>query len=209
MRRGKSGNLIALSLVLISLLSIQTSSIFNNDLELNLKISQETDGAPIIEWFAELNATNSPGIAYDGAYTGQTEEVWRFTHWVNDSDGVDTVLFRFWRSLEDGWFNTTPLRIQGDEHNGRYQGNLTWAVSWDWANARPIPAGGGFFFKIYANDSLGNWVETGYFECSGGYMIVNPPLHYYLFSSWGLALLGLAFGCVAIAGAVIRQRRFQ
>lgn len=186
-----SGSLKGLTLLLIS---IQITIIPNNlglicpDSSIQSRIkymipSQSGTDTPVIEWpHGEVNATYTPVLAWDGAYTGQTEEVWSWTYWVNDTDGVDSVLFRFRWGYGDEWFNRSTTRVKGNSTNGRYTGNLTWGVVWNWVEGRPewVDGGGSFGFKIFANDTLGNWNETSVIQYTGGYMIINPPPIYYI-----------------------------
>ena len=174
--------------------------------DLNAVFSQSFSNPPIIQWpHSPVNATYTPVIAWDGAYTGQTQEVWSWTYWVNDTDGVDTVLFRFRWGYEDEWFNRSTVRVEGNSTNGRYNGNLTWGVEWNWEEGRPewIDGGGSFGFKIFANDTLGNWIETSVIQYTGGYMIINPPPIYYI------SIIGplLIIPAIAIIIFVVWKRR--
>ena len=56
---------------------------------------------------------------------------------------------------------------------------------WNWESGRPETEGdgAGFFFKIFANDTLGNWNEVLPVGYSGGYDLVNPPADYVFFTS--------------------------
>jgi hypothetical protein len=53
---------------------------------------------PSIGWSPEPYNT----MIIDGAYTGQSQEIFEYRVWVNDSLGVDSVLFRFkWSDDEE------------------------------------------------------------------------------------------------------------
>ncbi len=115
---------------------------------------------PSISWFPDPNVT----MFCDGSYDGQTQETFDYRVWVNDSLGVDLVLFRFKWSYEEEWVNRTARLVEGDEFHGRYKGNLTW----------PAPGGGRFEFKVFANNTLGHWNETSPMTVFFGYLYWNP-----------------------------------
>jgi hypothetical protein len=119
-----------------------------------------SESGPNIDWPPEPVAT----LFIDGAYTGQTQEIFEWWVWVNDSLGVDSVIFRFKWSHDDDWLNRTTLLVEGDEFLGRYKGNLTW----------PAPGGGSFQLKIFANNTLGYWNETSPMTVFFGYMYWDP-----------------------------------
>jgi len=164
-------------LLIIALPLISSSQSGQRMLNGRFVASQENEGGPIIEWW-ETNETVV--IAWDGAYTGQTEDVFGYTAWVNDTDGVSSVIFRYQWMGESGWMNRSAIRITGNSTNGQFRGNLTYAVWWNYTSGYPETegSGGNFYFKIWANDTLGNWSETSAMEYTGGYMIVSPPLDY-------------------------------
>jgi hypothetical protein len=170
--------------------------------------SQTSSDPPIIGWsHSTANATCIPVIAWDGAYTGQTQEVWTWTYWVNDTDGVDAVLFRFRWNYDDEWFNRSAIRIAGNTNNGQYRGNLTWDVVWNWQNGSPewVNGSGTFWFKVWANDTLGNWNETSPVHYMGGYLLVNPPLLHWVFLIGQLLIIPLIV--IAILIIVSRKRK--
>ncbi|MFQ5831302.1 MAG: hypothetical protein ACE5H4_01190 [Candidatus Thorarchaeota archaeon] len=120
-----------------------------------------------LRWALHLLATTThPDLFVDGAYTGQTQDVFEYQTMVNDSDGVDVVLFRFKWEGDDDWLNGTTVRTEGDEFQGTYKGNLSW----------PAPGGGTFQFKVFANDTLGNWNETSPMTVHFGYLYF--PFYY-------------------------------
>ena len=103
------------------------------------------DSGPSINWPSEEEV-----LFVDDLYTGQSHETFEWTVWINDSLGVDTVLFRFrWWDDED-WINRTGARMEGDVFRGKYKGSLTW----------PAPSCVSFHLKIFANNTLGQWNET-------------------------------------------------
>ncbi len=82
---------------------------------------------------------------------------------MNDSLGVDSVIFRFRWSDEIEWLNRTAVLVEGDEILGKYRGNLTWAA----------PKQGAFELKIFANNTLGYWNETSPMLFTFGYLFWN------------------------------------
>ncbi len=176
--------------------------------------SQEASGGPIIQWYGLENETIA--IAWDGAYTGQTEEVWSYSVWVNDTDGVSTVLFRYLWMGETEWMNRTARRISGDTINGRYTGNLTYAVWWNETSGYPETegSGGNFYFKIWANDTLGNWSETSSIAYMGGYWYVSRPstltptdITEFFRSPLGISMTIAAVSCFVVAVILMWMRR--
>ncbi len=154
----------------------------------NIIFSQAQIGGPTIGWDPIWNNT----IAEDGTYSGQTEEHFDWTVWVNDSDGIDNVLFRFNWAGTDYWINRTTVRIEGNVTYGRYLGNLTW----------PAPKTGTFHLKFFANDTLGNWSESPNMTVDFGYLVWRP---YDLTSIGIIVVSGVAIICIPII--VIRKYR--
>jgi hypothetical protein len=155
---------------------------------------------PTIEWMYSDEASVEVGVHWDGVYTGQTEEVWASTNWVNDSDGVDTVIYQYKWWDETQWMNRTPTIIQSNATHGQFHYTFIQSVWWNWEENRPIiEGGGGFRFRIFANDSLGNWRTTIATFYTGGYMAVNPPPEFYLFPSViGAIVLTAIIGALAV-----------
>jgi hypothetical protein len=122
--------------------------------------SSET--GPSIHWYPDPNVT----LVIDGAYTGQSQEIYERRVWINDSLGVDSVIFRFKWSYDEVWRNRTTVLVEGNETLGRYRGNLTW----------PAPGGGRFKFKVFANNTSGNWNETSPMTVYFGYLYF--PIYY-------------------------------
>ncbi len=119
-----------------------------------------SESGPSIDWYQDSNVT----LFIDGAYTGQSKEIYDRRIWVNDSRGIDSVIFRFKWSYDDEWRNRTTVLVEGDKFRGRYEGNLTWSA----------PGGGEFQFKVFANNTLGYWNETSTLTVFFGYMYWNP-----------------------------------
>jgi hypothetical protein len=167
-----------------------------------------TDG-PTIEWYDSIS-TASVVLAWDGAYTGQTEEVWIDSRWVNDTDGVDTVIFRYRWTGQTEWMNRTATLIEGNVTVGRYSANFTYDVWWNYDTGRPETegSGGNFYYKIWANDSLGNWNEVLPMQYTGGYMIVEPPLDYIFWRTpLGWAMMGISIAVASVAMIWMFRRR--
>ncbi|MFW9849474.1 MAG: hypothetical protein ACFFF4_10045, partial [Candidatus Thorarchaeota archaeon] len=161
------------------------------------------------EWGGPNNSSETMVLAWDGAYTGQTEETWHMDAWINDTDGVDTVIFMFMSTRESEWNNQTPTLIEGNATLGRYQYNYTYSVWWNYTINRPQVenAGGNFDFKIFANDTLGHWTETGILSYTGGYMLVQPPPEIVFFSNLIPSLAAVGIIVVVISVVIIFRRR--
>jgi len=162
--------IILLYLILTSvLISCEQSS------AINIPSSNSTESGPTISRPSEAYRT----MFFDGAYTGQSQEVFEWSGWVNDSSGVDSVVYRFKWDNDENWLNRTAVLVEGDEFRGRYEGNLTW----------PAPGGGKFQFKIFANDTLGYWNETIPMTVHYGYLYWDPiytPQFWFFFSQFFL-----------------------
>ena len=169
-------------------------------------IIQSENSGPTIDWYVQPNETVV--LAWDGIYSGQTEEFWNQSIWINDTDGVDTVIFRYRWFSETEWTNKSPTLIDGNDTVGRYNSNFTYAVWWNYTLGGPQTEGNGgnFDFQVFANDTLGNWSETGILTYSGGYMIVSPPPEVIFFSNL-LPTLGAAAVIIVIITIVIVIRR--
>jgi hypothetical protein len=166
--------------IILILLSFTTCSFQIEKPALNQthELTYSSSDGPTIEWDPYWNAT----IAMDGMYEygGQTTEFFDCSVWVNDSDGVDTVLFRFSWVGTDYWINRTTVRMEGNETRGKYFGNLTW----------PAPKTGTFHLKFFANDTLGNWSESPNMTVEFSYIYAYSPE--YIFAQ------ELAFGAAVI-----------
>ncbi|MHA2142845.1 MAG: hypothetical protein ACXADD_15270 [Candidatus Thorarchaeota archaeon] len=151
---------------------------------------------PVIEWY-NITGTEQFIIAWDGAYTGQTEEVWMNSRWVNDSDGIDTVIFRYRWYGETEWMNKTANQVEGNLTNGRYSANFTYSVWWNYDTGRPETegSGGNFYFKIWA-------------KYTGGYMFVEPPFDYIFWRTpLGWATIGIPVVIASIVMVWLVRRR--
>ncbi|MFX1260526.1 MAG: hypothetical protein ACFFAZ_00430 [Promethearchaeota archaeon] len=172
-------------------------------------IGVSANEGPTIEWY-DTTSTASLVLFWDGAYTGQTEEVWTGTRWINDTDGIDTVIFRYRWMGETEWMNRTATLIEGNATLGRYQANFTYAVWWNYEFGYPETegSGGNFYFKIWANDTLGNWNEVLPMQYTGGYMIVEPPFDYILWRTpLGWLMIGLSVAAASLVIIFIFRRR--
>ena len=127
---------------------------------------------PTIEWSAPLNATEGVTLFWDGVYTGQTENVWPSTNWVNDSDGIDTVIFQYMCQTDIEWMNRTPTLLQGNYTHGQYNYQFIQLVLWNNETNYAYVEGGAFKFRIFANDTLGNWRTTPANHYIGGYPFI-------------------------------------
>ena len=172
------------------------------------KVAQSGSEGPIIGWIG-VPGNETMVIAWDGVYTGQTQEVWRHLIQVNDTDGVDTVIFMYRWISESEWTNKTGVLIEGNETVGWYVANFTYAVWWDYDTGRVMTEGNGgnFHFKIFANDTLGNWNMTGILTYMGGYMLVNPPPDAFIRSPLGLGIIGTSVAVVVVVLVVVFRRR--
>lgn len=172
-------------------------------------LSEGENNGPTIEWGGPNNSSETMAIAWDGAYTGQTEETWHLDAWINDTDFVDTVIFRFSLIGKNEWSDLVPTLIEGNNNLGRYQYNYTYAVWWNYTLNRPqveVP-GGNFDLKIFANDTLGHWTETGILTYMGGYMLVQPPPEIVFFSNLIPSLAAVGIIVVVISVVIIFRRR--
>ncbi|MBY8997833.1 MAG: hypothetical protein KGD60_08870 [Candidatus Thorarchaeota archaeon] len=150
-----------------------------------------SETSPSISWPPEPYFT----LVIDGAYTGQSQEIYERRVGVNDSLGVDSVIFRFKWSNDEEWLNRTAVLIEGDEFIGRYKGNLTW----------PAPGGGIFQLKVFANNTLGYWNETSPITIHFGYMYWDPI---YTPHFWILFVILPIASLIGIAGVwKLRQKR--
>ena len=170
---------------------------------------------PTIEWLMPLNSTEEAGLFWDGIYTGETEISWTTTHWVNDTDGIDLVIFQYTLGVDVEWMNRTPLLLEGNFTHGRYSYTFTQSVLWDSQINWPQIEGGGMIrFRIFANDTLGNWRMTPVYFQSGGFVLIitttttstniGQP-----FTIEGVTLVIIAMGAAAIiivTIVVVRRR---
>ncbi|MHA1928415.1 MAG: hypothetical protein ACTSV2_07535 [Candidatus Thorarchaeota archaeon] len=195
--------MIILCISCLSFVAIDTSAIDNNS---SLALASTSEG-PTIEWpYTEEGNV----MAWDGIYSGQTEQVWGHEAWVNDSDGVDCVIFRYQWTSQTEWINQSTTRIDGNDTTGLYSGNFTYDVWWDWEIGYPETEGDGanFKFKIFANDTLGNWKETVSMGYSGGYDMIHPPGDYVLHVTLiNVAIIGAVIGGILVVIWAVRKYR--
>ncbi|NHJ15252.1 MAG: hypothetical protein EAX95_16340 [Candidatus Thorarchaeota archaeon] len=156
----------------------------------------------------QMNVTDGGTICWDGIYNSQTEEVWCFEHWINDTDEVATVIYQFKRWGEEVWLNRPAKLIDGNLSRGLYEANFTYNVWWDWEVNWVRSEVGSFYYRIFANDTLGNWMTTPPVCYTGGYMLVYPPPQYYLIVNAPLLLAGASFVAIIIV-VVLVLRRFH
>ena len=132
---------------------------------------------PTIEWiYSSENATMATCMEWDGVYTGQTQLTWAYSSWISDSDGVDTVFFQYRHSYTGEWMNRTPALTEGNATTGKYSYTFTQQITWDWDTSKPVVEGGLYVeFRIFANDTLGNWRTTLQTAKSGYWLSVQPP----------------------------------
>ncbi|NHJ14353.1 MAG: hypothetical protein EAX95_11790 [Candidatus Thorarchaeota archaeon] len=170
-------------------------------------LAQGGETPPTVDWFGiPMNWTDAGTICWDGVYNGQTEQVWTFEHWVNDSDGVDTVIFQFKKWGEEIWLDRPGILIDGNMSRGFYKGNFTYNVWWDWETNWVRSEVGSFCYRLFANDTLGNWVTTPPLCYTGGYMLVYPPPQYYLIANAPLLLTGASVIAIIIVVVVVLRR---
>lgn len=163
---------------------------------------------PTIDWQYGDDGQNA-SLCWDGVYDGQTEEVWSNWVWINDTDGVDSVLFMYMWIGQSNWMNVTGALKEGNSTKGYYNGNFSYRVWWNYTESRPEweGSGGNFYFKVFANDTLGHWSDTPILTYMGGYLIVKPPTPFFL-TPVGLTIIAaVAVASVIIVLAVIRKRK--
>lgn len=158
---------------------------------------------PTIGWMFAENATLATGVKWDGGYTGQTEMTWSYTNWVNDSNGIDTVFYQY-KFGNSEWENRTPTLLEGNSTRGLYSYTMTQSIWWDWdLNSVQVEGGLDVSFRIFANDSLGNWRTTLPTSKSGGWLgIITPP-----FSNATLYIVAFSAAIVVLIVVVIHRRR--
>jgi hypothetical protein len=195
------------AIFLVLVMSIECPCQETSSLVFSQNITAQDDSAgPTIEW-PETNG--SLAIVHDGAYTGQTEEVWKHEIWVNDTDGVSVVIFMYRWNGEERWMNKTANLIEGNKTRGLYQANFTYGVWWNFIEGHPETegSGGNFFFKVWANDTLGYWSETIPIHYMGGLLLMAPPIHYTLLSLPVLIPLLVVTTVVTALIVSIRRKR--
>jgi len=170
---------------------------------------------PTIQWSTPLNATEGVTLFWDDVYTGQTEKVWPSTNWVNDSDGIDTVIFQYMCQTDIEWMNRTPTLLQGNYTHGQYNYQFIQLVLWNNETNYAYVEGGPFKFRIFANDTLGNWRTTPANYYIGGYPFIITPTTTSTTGSQLSTILGETLWIIAIGASatitvivfVIHRRR--
>ena len=156
---------------------------------------------PTIQWSTPLNATEGVTLFWDGVYTGQTENVWPSTNCVNDSDGIDTVIFQYMCQTDIEWMNRTPILLQGNNTHGQYNYQFIQLVLWNNETNYAYVEGGAFKFRIFANDSLGNWRTTPANHYIGGYPFIITPTTTSTTGSQPSTILGETLWIIAIGAS--------
>ncbi len=157
---------------------------------------------PTIGWMFAENATLATGMTWDGGYTGQTEMTWSYTNWVNDSNGIDTVFYQY-KFGNDEWVNRTPTLLEGNSTRGRYSYTMTQSIWWDWElDTVQVEGGLHVSFRIFANDSLGNWRTTLPTSKSGYWLSITPP-----FSNALPYIVAFSTAIVVLIVVLIRRRQ--
>jgi hypothetical protein len=73
--------------------------------------------------------------------------------------------------------NVTGVLVSGNATDGWYQNNFTYAVWWDENIQYPDTEGdgGNFYYKVFANNTLGKWSEVDPIRYNGGYDMIEYP----------------------------------
>jgi hypothetical protein len=118
---------------------------------------------------------------------------------VTDPDGVDAVIGSHRLDSEAAWHNTTLAYTPMTDHPDLYSASVMnytlgpehWNVTW--------------YFKFYANDSLGNWATSEvYFQSiSGGWLTSSsstdlPAIPYILIARIAVAVVVTIFVVILI-----------
>jgi hypothetical protein len=196
---------VLLLIICIVLPSVGTTSDSIPSLTIQSLLAESS--GPTIDWMYGDGVQNVT-IAWDGVYDGQTEDTWSHWVWVNDTDGVDTVLFMYMWIGESNWRNVTGILKEGNATRGCYNGNVSYRVWWNYTSSRPEweGSGGNFHFKVFANDTLGHWSESPILTYTGGYMIVKPPTPFFL-TPPGLTIIAAVVVGTAIIALVAFKKR--
>lgn len=166
---------------------------------------------PSIGWYYSQDINWSEhtitGVHVDGTYVGQTEHTWPYTSLIRDSDGVDTVFFQYRLNTNDEWMNRTPSLISGNSTDGQYSYTFVKKIWWDWESNRAEIEGGGFtMFRIFANDSLGNWrITMPTFE-DVSLWTLNPPWQVVILQASPL-IAAIGAICVLYVAVLIYRRK--
>jgi hypothetical protein len=204
---------ILLGLMIVLVLS-GVSNVSSNGIAIDGEIQALDVGGvdpPTIQWVypADTNWSESTitGVHYDSVYTGQTERTWQYTSWISDPDGVDTVFFQYRHNTNDEWMNRTPSMVASESTNGQYSYTFVQEIWWDWESNWPQIEGGFFVdFRIFANDSLGNWRTTMPTFQDGGWMGVTPPWQYWIPNAIPY-IITISAAVIVLIVVVVRRRR--
>jgi hypothetical protein len=119
----------------------------------------------------------------DAMTLGGGEDSFTSGYWVSDPDGVSTVLFRYRMSGNQSWVNRTTEMTSGNVTRGYYTGGLTYEI-------KPIIR---FDFKVFANNTLGNWTETE---------PMTVEIAYGTYPAWFVILLSAGICLFVVAASV-------
>jgi hypothetical protein len=114
-------------------------------IEIHLK---SPDNLLIDWWGSDFENSN---FFVDAIYEGQTNITWSEHFQVLDDDGVNVTLLRIRFNDSDVWQQSQGILMSGDMYNGFYDAFFTW----DLTERLYL-----FDVKIFADDTIGNWVET-------------------------------------------------
>ncbi len=104
-------------------------------------------------------------MAVDAIYYGQKEQTLVVDSYINDSDGIDTVILRLLWEPEDEWVNISATQSEGNSIWGYWNTTLKWQVD--------RMTGWFFEVKMWANDTLGNWSETAVMGIEFVYFLIS------------------------------------
>jgi len=98
----------------------------------------------------------------------------------------------------------SPTLLEGNSTRGLYSYTMTQSIWWDWdLNTVQVEGGLHVSFRIFANDSIGNWRTTLPTTKSGGWLgIITPP-----FSNTTLYIVAFSAAIVVLIMVVIHRRR--
>jgi len=188
------GSSVSILIESYQMLDVQTTTGF---------VVSDSSEPPTIEDYPISENDTVTGLQIDAIYSGQTEQVFSFHAAVNDSDGVDSVMFRYHVSGE--WQNQKAMRTSGTVIDGIYTGNITFSIEWNPVKQLPEPRSIEFSFKIFANDTLGNWVETIPIPYSYFYWQIMTPTNQP--NNDVLLIIGASFVAAIVVIAIYMKRR--
>ncbi len=168
---------------------------------------------PSIGWVyaADTNWSEhiTTGVQHDVLYDEfLTEYTWSYTSQIQDSDGVDTVFFQYRHNTNGDWMNDTPSMISGDSTDGTYSYTFVQEIWWNWTTSSPVIEEGSYTeFRIFANDSLGNWRTTMPTFQNVILMVFRPPWQYQLLQASPLIFVLGIIGALYIKVVIRRRNR--